>query len=303
MAYPSSGFTGYHSIMIGDKNTFNDWHLFSINRPFVAPPLPKTRYVDILGMSGSLDYTEAPNKIPKYADREGSWEFIILNPGDVPGYSIEDQGSYKYNWSRLYSEIMAYLRGRRFDRIILEDDWQYVYRGRVWVNEYRSDPMWGRIVLNYRLSPFKYSDGQRGEDAEITTRGTSTLANNINLALDVTPGSMPAPMEFLAQTTDTDTSHITHGCRVAFSNPELGIRTRWTFQKATTGAGDLVIYDADHGIHTTYADFDHLFTLNECLVSNISGNNQCMLSLGVFSDNEPIYGPMQVICFWEEAIL
>ena len=302
MAYPISGRTGYHSIMIGDKNTFNDWHLFSVNRPFVAPPLPKTRYVDVLGMSGSLDYTEAPNKIPKYADREGSWEFIMLNPGDVPEYSIADQGSYRYNWASRYSEIMAYLQGRRFDSIMLEDDWQYKYRGRVWVNEYRSDPMWGKIVLNYRLEPFKYSDGQRGDDAHFTTR---QISQNIDLALSVTQGTMPTPLSFLAQTTDTDSSHYTHGCRASFVNPELGIQTFWTFQKTTAGIGGISQYDFDNGINMPYAEFDHEFVSRECLVSNISGTNECVLSLGKF-ESDPSdwpYGPMDVYVLWEEAIL
>lgn len=302
MAYPISGRTGYHSIMIGNKNTFNDWHLFSVNRPFVAPPLPKTRYVDVLGMSGSLDYTEAPNKIPKYADREGSWEFIMLNPGDVPEYSIADQGSYKYNWASRYSEIMAYLQGRRFDSIMLEDDWQYKYRGRVWVNEYRSDPGWGRIVLNYRLEPFKYLIGHRGWHADFVNR---QISQNINVTFNLAQGLMPTPLTLHAGTDDADPSHYTHGCRVSFVNPELGIQTFWTFEKSIGEVGGITQYDVDHGIYMTYYDFDRYITKPECLVSNISGANECVLSLGKFNSDPTDwpYGPMQVIYQWEEAIL
>ena len=109
----------YHSITIGAKNTFNDWHLLSPTPPVVAPPAPKTRYVDILGRSGSLDYTEALTKFPTFSDREGSWEFIILNPSDTDQYTIADEGSYKYDFEDLCSEIMNYLHGRHFDRIVV----------------------------------------------------------------------------------------------------------------------------------------------------------------------------------------
>lgn len=147
----------YHSITIGDKNTFDDWHLFSPTRPVVSPPSPKTSYVDVLGMNGSLDYTEALTSTPRYNDREGSWEFIVLNPGDVPQYSIEMEGVHVYAWAELYSKIMKYLHGKYFDRIVLEDDPMFTYKGRLWVNEWRSDQNWSRIVINYRLKPFKYN--------------------------------------------------------------------------------------------------------------------------------------------------
>ena len=293
----------YHSITIGNKNTFDDWHLFPSVRPFVAPPLPRTRYVDILGMSGSLDYTEAPNKMTKYADREGSWEFIMLNPGDVPEYSIEDEGSYAYDWAARYSEIMAFLQGKRFDSIVLEDDSGYKYTGRVWVNEYHSDPGWGRIVINYRLNPFKYRiSDMTPRVITFSTREAVGLGNNINVTLDLPVGLQPSPLHLLVTTDDQDASHITHGARFGFYNHELGIRKRWTFEKASAGIGSITQYDMDHNIPMTYATFDEEHVYPECACSNIN-NEDVVLSIGNFTANETAYGPFTVRYWWEEAIL
>lgn len=145
----------YHSITIGDKNTFDDWHLIAPTRPSIVAPQPKFKYIDVLGKSGSLDYTNALTDEILYSDREGSWGFVVLNPGDLPDYMYTEE-MYRYNWADLYSEILTYLNGRVFDRIVLEDDPEYTYKGRVWLNEWRSNAQWSQIVLNYRLEPFKH---------------------------------------------------------------------------------------------------------------------------------------------------
>ena len=297
MAYPSSGFTGYHSIMIGDKNTFNDWHLFSINRPFVAPPLPKTRYVDILGMSGSLDYTEAPNRIPKYADREGSWEFIMLNPGDVPEYSIADEGSYHYDWAARYSEIMAYLQGKWFDNVILEDDPLYSYKGRVWVNEYRSDPGWGRIVINYRFQPFKIRNTDYNTVIRIINKSEITNSDAITLGIESTipSGCQPTPLHIICSNPSGSGSEV--DCvDIQFENTELRISTYRRFFGGLSLDGN---------------DYDKEIIVNEMLVSNLYGGpvrvriGPYPLTYNAGGQSLPNvnYGPVKVEFWFEEAII
>lgn len=178
-----------HSITFrnGDEsyNTFDDWHLIAPTRPSIAPAQPKSNYVDILGANGSLDFSEALVGKPTYSDREGSWEFVVLNPGDVDQYSLfdaEDRG--RYRWQKIYDRIQAAIHGRTFE-VILDDDPERMYKGRLWMNEWRSNAGWSRIVINYRLRPYKYdlsgnivwpgyavgsSDGEGGGDdgSEIT---------------------------------------------------------------------------------------------------------------------------------------
>ena len=56
----------YHSITIGDKNTWDDWHLIPTTRPLFAPPGVKKNIVSIPGGDGSLDLTEALTGRPTY---------------------------------------------------------------------------------------------------------------------------------------------------------------------------------------------------------------------------------------------
>lgn len=129
-----------HGITIGDKNTYKDWKLIPTSRPLLNPPTPKTNYVDIPGMDGTLDYTEVLAGI-KYSNRQGSWEFIVLN-----GYA---------EWYQRYSEIMNYIQGKKF-RVILDDEPDYYYNCRLSVNSWKSDKDWSKIVIDYIAEPFKY---------------------------------------------------------------------------------------------------------------------------------------------------
>lgn len=132
----------YHSITIGNKNTWDDWHLIPKSRPLVNPPGVKNNMVDIPGSHGMLDLSKAITSTPRFKNRTGSWEFIVEN-GFKP-------------WAVLYSEIMNYLHGRSM-KATLEDDVAYYYEGVFAVNEWRSDPHHSLIVIDYNLHPFKWS--------------------------------------------------------------------------------------------------------------------------------------------------
>ena len=130
----------YHSITIGDRNTWDDWHIVPSSRPLIAAPTVKTSFISLPGGDGSLDLTEVLAGRPTYERRTGSWEFIVMN----------DYG----DWATRYSEIMAYLQGKEY-RIIFDDDPDYYYQGRLSVNEWRSEAYWSRIVINYNVDPYK----------------------------------------------------------------------------------------------------------------------------------------------------
>ena len=132
----------YHSINIGDANTWDDWHIVPSSRPLIAAPKVKTSFVSLPGGDGGLDLTEVLAGRPTYERRTGSWEFIVMN----------DYG----DWATRYSDIMAYLQGKEY-RIIFDDDPNYYYLGRLSVNEWRSEPYYSRIVIDYNVEPYKYN--------------------------------------------------------------------------------------------------------------------------------------------------
>lgn len=135
----------YHSIsFIGNGinvNTWDDWHLIPSSRPTISPPPVKTYEVEIPGGDGSIDLTSYLLNRPAYGDRTGSFEFYV-------------DSDFK-QWTVLYSEIMAFLHGKRY-KIILEDDEEYYYEGRFSVNDWKSDQNWSMITIDYALRPYKY---------------------------------------------------------------------------------------------------------------------------------------------------
>ena len=159
----------YHSIYIGDKNTWDDFHLVANNRPVVASPEVRTVYIDVPGASGSLDLTTALTGDVLYKNREGSWEFTVVNY--YPGFNDE-------NWSLLYSKILSHIHGKKH-KIILEDDPEYYYYGRLAVEEWRSNANYSMVTINYNLDPYKYSIAFDEEIAEkytgLTISGTLTV--------------------------------------------------------------------------------------------------------------------------------
>lgn len=132
----------YHSITIGDKNTWDDWHLVPTSRPKFNMPQVKTNFVDIPGGDGMIDLTTALTGRPAYGNRQGSFEFLVMN----------DYG----NWYERYSDIANYLHGKEF-KAILDDDPEYYYEGRFTLNEWRSEEHWSQIVIDYNVGPYKKS--------------------------------------------------------------------------------------------------------------------------------------------------
>lgn len=135
----------YHSITIGDKNTYDDWHLVSTSRPVFNPPKVKSNYLEIPGRDGVIDLSDSLIGRATYGNRTGSWEFIVLNE--------YGQGE---DWTTLYTEIMEYLHGQSYKIILADDDPSFYYVGRLDVNQWRSSQTWSRIVIDYNVGPYKY---------------------------------------------------------------------------------------------------------------------------------------------------
>lgn len=139
----------YHSITIGDKNTWDDWHMVPSSRPVINPPEVVTEYVQIPGADGELDYTEALAGRPVLRNRKGSWEFIVMN-----GYQ---------EWYQLYNSLLSYLHGKEFT-IILDDEPDYEYTGRLSINEWRSEEHNSKVTIDYVISPYKkFSSGNTSD--------------------------------------------------------------------------------------------------------------------------------------------
>lgn len=129
------------NIKIDDKGTWDTWNLVPSSRPYVAPPEVRTNYIDITGRHGNLDYTDNYGEA-KFGRRTGQWDFYVAS---------------KEKWTEIYSDILNFCNGTK-RKIILDDDKDHYYIGRISVNEWKSEKAFSRIVLNYDILPYKYTN-------------------------------------------------------------------------------------------------------------------------------------------------
>lgn len=133
----------YHSLTISGKNTWDTWHLIPPTRPVVNPPEVKTQIMEIPGRNGFLDLSELLTGDIVYGSRQGSWTFIAH-----PDYHDTEP------WNVRYQRIAQYLHGKTHT-VILEDDPNYYYEGRLKVNQWAPGANWSQVAIDYTLMPFK----------------------------------------------------------------------------------------------------------------------------------------------------
>lgn len=182
----------YHSITINGKNTYTDYGLVPVSRPVVNPPGPDYTFLEIPGMSGSLDMSESLTGNIPYRNRTGSWEFHVEKRTD---------------WQTLYSTLLTDLHGQSVS-CVLEDDPDYSYEGRISVNEWKSEKFNSRVVLEYSFFPFKLTE-------EVTHKLTCKT-ENANQGVSI---SAAAPYISLTAVSEADSGMISylHG---SASNPD-----------------------------------------------------------------------------------
>lgn len=128
-------------VTFGEKHSFRDWGLIPRSRPVISPPEAKTIYVDIPESDGMLDLTEMLTGEVKYKNRNMTFEFNVMNE--------------RSDWTSIYSTILNYLHGQRL-RIVLDEDPNHFYMGRVKVDEWKSDKKTSVIQLSADVDPYKY---------------------------------------------------------------------------------------------------------------------------------------------------
>lgn len=204
----------YHSITFGAKNTWDDWHIVPSSRPVFDPPKVKKKTMDIPGGNGLLDLSEALTGYPVFGNREGSFEFIVMNDFNV--------------WSELYSEISDYLHGRVLEAV-LEDDPEYYYEGRFAVDKWKSDKNYSTISIGYSVSPYK----RKVTDSEMELYAIPTSrVTTINSSFYGREPTCPTM-------TVASTSGLTH---LRFINETLGIDISNHFSDGVYVVPDMICY-------------------------------------------------------------
>lgn len=157
--------TGVLFEVIGTGETFHSFHdLNLILAPFVMPPAePKIDLLEIEGMDGSLDLTEANGEI-KYKDRTPKFTFTVFPPDDL---TFEERQTVVSNA----------LNGQRC-KITLDKDSDYYWVGRVAVNEHLCDKMLRKIVITATVAPYKLLQHETVETFTLTNTPQTVILVN-----------------------------------------------------------------------------------------------------------------------------
>ena len=139
-----------YGVTFNGQHSFRNYRLLPTAEPVISPPDVKTYYVEVPGADGSLDLTEALTGYPTYGDRKGSFKFQIYAP--------------KNEWYSVYNSVVHDLHGKSAD-VILDEDVQYYYKGRLSVNAPNFGKNKGQIEITGVFSSNRYvQDSYSGND-------------------------------------------------------------------------------------------------------------------------------------------
>ncbi|WP_026523305.1 hypothetical protein [Butyrivibrio sp. MB2005] len=138
----------------------------------ISPPVIRTTTVEIPGRDGNLDITEALTGRVTYEDREIIFAFRIPKP--------------KKEWANVYSKVLNSIHGKKMD-IILDDDPDYYYTGRVAVDEFSTNRNLSEIVVKCLVSPKKtYKTGIKQTVAVSGTKAITLKNDGLPVVPDIT---------------------------------------------------------------------------------------------------------------------
>lgn len=128
-----------NGVYFGSTHSYKDLEL--ILMPFsAAPAVPKTNFIDVPGLDGVLDFTEALGNLV-YKAREFSFVFAI-SPLSTMTYDEK------------FTQVSNAINGRKFN-ITLDRDSNYYWEGRCEVVEYLKDKALKQITIKATVQPYK----------------------------------------------------------------------------------------------------------------------------------------------------
>lgn len=135
-------------------NTWYDWRLILTGKD-VTPPEPKTNYVNIDGMSGSLDLSESLTGEITYEDRTVSASFWTC------------EGTYKER-ERLLRKIISYLHGKKI-KIIEPDDPDHYFYGRLKIKSKKNVLSYAEFTIEAICEPWRYAINDTKRRVEVNS--------------------------------------------------------------------------------------------------------------------------------------
>lgn len=147
-------------ITFGEYHSYDDLNMI-LNSKTIDAPAPKTESVDIPGSDGVLDLTEFFGGV-NYENRTLTFNFSVV---DSPS-----------NFMTAFSTIQNAIHGKKMN-IVLDDDANFYYVGRVTVDKWKADKTIGSVTVTADCEPYKYKKTETTVTQAITGTGTVSLTN------------------------------------------------------------------------------------------------------------------------------
>lgn len=125
-------------VTFGNLHSYNDLQLILAEKR-IGTPTVKKNLIDLPGGHGRIDQTEAFGEV-KFDMRELSFDFSTIVP--------------QSEFMTLFSRVQNALHGQKV-QIVLDDDPEWYYKGRLDVSEWKADRRIGKLTIDCECDPFK----------------------------------------------------------------------------------------------------------------------------------------------------
>lgn len=158
--------------IIDKYNTFTDWDLILTSKT-ITPPEPKTYYVEIDGMNGSIDLSESLSGTTVYKDRTISATFWT------------DKGN-RSDRVKLLRQIRSAIHGKKVS-IIEPDDPNHHFLGRIKITNEINNLAYAEISIEATCEPYRYSNDKITRSCVITASTTTDIVINNSGVKTISP--------------------------------------------------------------------------------------------------------------------
>lgn len=132
-----------NAVTINGKHTFFDYGLYVTNNNPVAPPEPKTQYIQIPGRNGDIDLTDALTGYTIYNNRTIT---LVLGGKKNPNH-----------WGSFISKFLNEIHGKKV-KVVFDDNKDYYYIGRAVVKaDYTRGNEVATFTVEINAEPYKYN--------------------------------------------------------------------------------------------------------------------------------------------------
>ena len=154
---------------INGKHTFADYGLLPTSPPVIEPPEPKLYTVEIPGMNGVLDLSEALTGDVRFGMRTGIFTYQIYGT--------------RSTWRQVYRTLLEDIHGQSCT-VVLDEEPDVTYTGRVQITAFEPDGKAGKCIISLEGSfyPWPTETEYNGEwdtfNFETGTASAVTITSN-----------------------------------------------------------------------------------------------------------------------------